>query len=97
MPPQTNPTANLNIAVSESNLSFSYLGTGACGSLICYKYAIADRTQPSAVQDMWFDTTSYKLREWTYHGTTGSTIMTIAYQPVSITAPSPVKVIPATE
>lgn len=92
-PAQTDPTANLNIAVGQSNLSFQYLGTQACGSMTCYKYQVVDRTQPTATQDMWFDTTSYKLRQWTYHGSTGSTSMTISYQPITIAAPSPVKVI----
>lgn len=92
-PAQTDPTANLDDSVAESNLSFQSLGTAACGSMTCYKYQISEHSQPDATQDIWFDTSAYLLRQWTYHGDTGSTSMTISYQPVSITAPSPVKVI----
>jgi hypothetical protein len=95
-PAQTDPTASMDIAVAQPGLSFQYLGTTACGSLTCYKYQVNEKSQPDATQDIWFDTTSYKLRQWTYHGDTGSTNMSIGYQPVTITAPAPVKVIPAT-
>jgi hypothetical protein len=94
-PAQTDPTASMNIAVSQSGLSFQYLDTENCGSLSCYKYQVTDKTQPDATQNIWFDTTSYKLRHWSYHGDTGSTDMTLTYEPVNITAPAPVKVIPA--
>jgi hypothetical protein len=92
-PAQTDPTASMDIAVGEPDLSFQYVDTETCGNLTCYKYAVTDSAQPNITQDIWFDTTSYKLREWSYHGTTGSTAMTITYQPVTITAPAPVKVV----
>jgi hypothetical protein len=94
-PAQTDPTASMNIGAGQSNLSYQYVDTEACGSLTCYKYNVSDKTQPNVTQDIWFDTASYKLREWSYHGSTGSTTMTISYQPITITAPSQVKVIPA--
>jgi hypothetical protein len=92
-PAQTNPTASMDIAIGQPGLSFQYLDTEACGSLSCYKYAVSDKSQPAVTQDIWFDTTSYKLRAWSYHGTTGSTSMAITYQAVTITAPGSAKVV----
>lgn len=89
-PAQFNPTDTMDIGVGQSNLSYLYQDTEACGSLTCYKYTISDKTQPAATQTIWYDTTSYRLREWSYRGTTGLTTMNISYQPVTITAPSPV-------
>lgn len=92
-PAQTNPTASMNIAVGESGLSFQYLGTVTCGSLECYKYSVGESSQPNVAQDIWFDTTNYKLRGWSYQGGAGTTSMTIDYEPVTITAPSPVSAV----
>lgn len=89
---QTDPIANMNINVSSSNLTFEYVGTEACGSLSCYKYSITDKTVPNATQDIMFDTGSYILRQWGFQGSTGTTDMSINYQPVSIPVPSPVTV-----
>ncbi len=89
-PAQFNPTATMDVVVGQSNLTFENLASAPCGSLTCYKYAISDKTQSGESQTIWFDTTSYKVREWQYEGSTGSTTMTISYQPVTITAPSPV-------
>jgi hypothetical protein len=94
-PAQINPTANMNITVGQPNLSFEYDDTESCGSLSCYKYTVSDSTQPSATQYIWFDATGYKLRRWSFDGSTGSTNMNISYQPVTIAAPAPVRVIPA--
>jgi len=89
-PAQINPTASMNIAVGQPGLSFQYLGTMPCDNFECYKYAINDSSQKNVTEDIWFDTTGYKLRQWSYQGSTGSTSMSIAYQPITITAPSPI-------
>jgi hypothetical protein len=92
--PASNPTSNMNIGVGSAGISFKSLGTAACGSLTCYKYQVTS-TSPldaGATQDVWFDTSSYKLREWYYSTSAGnSTDMTISYGPVSITKPSPIE------
>ena len=92
-PAQINPTASMNIAVGQSSLTFQYLGTMACGSLSCYKYSVGESSQPDVSQVIGFDKTSYKLRTWTYQGDTGSTNMTIEYEPVTIAAPSPISAV----
>lgn len=89
----TNPTSNMNLGLG-SGVTFKNLGTVACGSLSCYKYQITDSSTPSSTQYVWFDTSSYKLREWQSTGvSTGTVTMTVNYQPVTISAPSPVQVI----
>jgi hypothetical protein len=92
-PAQTDPVANMNIGVGTSGLGFQYAGTASCGSLTCYKYQVIDHGAPNTTQYMWFDTSTYLLRQWSYQGVTGSTNMTLTYQPVTIAAPSPVQVI----
>ncbi|HEV2403512.1 MAG TPA: hypothetical protein VGS08_04900 [Candidatus Saccharimonadales bacterium] len=93
-PAQTNPTATMDITVGNKDLRFSYLGRMSCGNISCYKYLVGEQSQPATTQYIWFDTTGYLLREWSYQGATGTTDMTISsYQPVTITAPSPVQIV----
>ena len=88
-----NPTSDMNIGLG-SGITYKNLGTAACGSLTCYKYQVTDSSMPSSTQYVWFDTSSYKLREWqSTSGSTGMVTMTVNYQPVTITKPSPVQVI----
>jgi uncharacterized protein (UPF0333 family) len=89
--PSTNPTSNMNIGVGSSGVSFKYISTASCGSLTCYKYQVTDNLTPNATQYVYFDNSSYKLREWKYTDSTGTTDMTISYATVSITKPSPVE------
>jgi cytoskeletal protein RodZ len=90
--PASNPTSNMNIGVGSAGITFKAVGTQACGSLTCYKYQIIDSAMPSATQYALFDNSSYKLREWQYSDSNGdSTTMTVSYQAVNITAPSPVE------
>jgi hypothetical protein len=93
-PAQTDPTANMDITVGDSGLSFTFVDTESCGSLQCYKYLVADSASTGSTQYIWFDTSSYQLRQWSYNGSTGKSQMTISYQPETITAPSPVDVLP---
>lgn len=88
--PTTSPTTNLNLGFGNG-ITFKSMGTAACGSMTCFKYQISDTTTPSATQYVFFDNSSYKLREWQYTSGTTNTDMTITYQAVSITKPSPVE------
>jgi outer membrane lipoprotein-sorting protein len=88
----------MNIGVGSAGVSFKYIGTEACGSLTCYKYQVTDSTTPSATQYVWFDNSSYKLRQWQYSDGSGNTTdMTVTYATVNITKPSPVEDLSATE
>ncbi len=90
--PTTDPTSNMNIAVGSSGITYKSLGTVSCGSLTCYKYEVTDSSTPTATQYAWFDTGSYKLRQWQYtDGSSNTTNMTISYGSVNITTPSPVE------
>lgn len=92
-PAQIDPTASMDIAAGQSGVSFQYADTEACGSLTCYKYTVTDASQSGVTQNIWFDTTSYKLRQWSFEGSTGSTEMSIDYEPVTISAPSPISAV----
>ncbi len=88
--PVSNPTSNMNIGVGSAGITFKNLGTEACGSLTCYKYQVSDTALPGT-QYVWFDTGSYKLRRWQYSNGSDSTDMSLSYNAVTITAPSPVE------
>lgn len=88
----SNPTSNMNIGVGATGITYKNLGTEACGSMTCHKYQITDSAAPSTTQYVWFDTSSYQLREWKYSDGSGNTTdMTVSYQAVSIMMPSPVE------
>jgi hypothetical protein len=88
----TDPTSNMNIGVGSSGITFKYLGTQSCSGLTCFKYSVADSVSPGATQYVLFDNSSYKLREWQYTDSSGSsTTMTVSYGTVNITTPSPVQ------
>jgi outer membrane lipoprotein-sorting protein len=82
----------MNIGVNSSGVTYKKIDTEACGSLTCFKYQITDSASPGSTQYAWFDNGAYLLREWKSSDSSGSsTDMTISYQAISITAPSPVQ------
>lgn len=90
-PTTTDPTSDMNLGVDSTGITYKSLGKSACGSLTCYEYQVTDAAMPDTTQDVWFDTSSYKLREWKAVSTTsGTTDMTVTYGNANITAPSPV-------
>lgn len=93
----SNPTSSMNIGVGASGITYKEVDTEACGSLTCFKYQVTDSASPGATQFAWFDNKSYLLREWKYtDGSGNSTDMNIAYQAITISAPSPVESLPVT-
>jgi hypothetical protein len=94
--PVPDPTSNFNLSFTQAELakySFNKEGTAACGNLSCVKYKVNILASPDIVQYVYFDTSSYLLREWSYSNpTTGvSATINISYPAVTITAPSPVQ------
>lgn len=90
------PTSNFNLSFTQAELakySFDKEGTAACGSMSCVKYKVNILATPSIVSYVYFDTSSYLLREWTYNNPSTGTSVTfnVSYQTVNITAPSPVQ------
>lgn len=88
--PVSDPTTNMNIGVGSAGLSFQNQGTEACGNLTCFKYQVSDAAVPGK-QYIWFDTSSFKLRRWQYTNGSDGTDMSLSYNAVTITAPSPVQ------
>lgn len=85
------PTSNMDITVGANGVTFKNLGTEACGSLTCYKYEVDTAATPNAKQYVWFDNSSYLLRRWQYTDNNATTDMTLNYQSVTISQPSPVQ------
>jgi hypothetical protein len=91
-PTQTdNPTSSMDFTVGNAGVNFKPEGKVACGSYTCYKYTVSVATMGGASQTVLFDTSSYRLREWDYSSSQGSTVMTVDYPSINITAPSPVQ------
>lgn len=90
------PTSGFNLSftnASSHQYSFINEGTTACGNLNCNDYKVTLLAEQSITQYVYFDTGSHLLRKWTYSDpSTGvSVVMTVDYQSVKITKPSPVQ------
>jgi hypothetical protein len=68
-------------------------GTATCGSLTCYKYKVIETSAPTTTTYVYFDTSSYLLRQWTYSDSSdGAAVnLTFTYPAVVISKPSPVQ------
>ena len=79
-------------------LEYKKIGTEACGNLTCYKYQIIDSQKPAETGFIWFDTKEFLMRRVTANDGKGtSSEMTVTYESVSISMPSPTKDIPSTD
>jgi hypothetical protein len=87
-----NPSSSLSFMSSLVSKNLTKADSEACGSMTCLKYQLVDSATPNTTAYLWFDTQHYLLREWSSSDpTNGSIDMKISYQPVSISAPSPVE------
>ncbi len=88
---QSSPSSSLSFMDSILNTQFTKVGTEACGNLTCYKYKITENGMGD--QYVWFDTKDFKMREFSTpnFGAGGAMDMKISYDPVTISAPSPVQ------
>ncbi len=94
-PTTSNPTSSMNIGVGAAGISYKEIDTESCGSLTCFKYQVTDSASPGTTQYAWFDNQSFLLRQWKYTDASGnSTDMNLSYEPITITAPSPVTILP---
>lgn len=73
----------------KTTTTYKLIGKEACGSLTCFKYDVVDSASEDK-QTIWFDDKDYKLRKQVHETTDGKTEMTLEYDKVSITTPSPV-------
>lgn len=75
----------------KDTTSYKKIGKDPCGKLTCYKYQIVDTARPNAEEYIWFDTKDFLMRRWYSKEGSDTTDMTISYEKVTITTPSPVK------
>src|SRR6185503_19808218 len=75
----------------KNTISYKSLGKEACGKLTCFKYQVFDKTQTASSQFVWFDTKDYRMQRYQMSDGKDTTDMTITYQTVKITQPSPVQ------
>ncbi len=91
-----NPTSGFNLNFQTSTpagVTVTSQGTAACGNSTCDKYKVITNSNPNATQYVYFDTSSYLLRQWTSSdASTGIKVnLTFSYEPVTIQTPSPVQ------
>ncbi len=88
---QDSPSSSLSFMDSILNTQFTKMGTEPCGNLTCYKYKITENGMGD--QYVWFDTKDFKMREFSTpnFGAGGAMDMKMSYEPVTISAPSPVQ------
>ncbi|MCX6731250.1 MAG: hypothetical protein NTZ55_05360 [Candidatus Roizmanbacteria bacterium] len=70
------------------------VGTEACGKLTCTVFEMTEKVTNSTTK-IWVDTREYRARKMETTSKMGVSTMTFEYGPVTITAPSPVKKMPA--
>ena len=75
-------------------LTVKKIGTEKCGKLSCTLFEMSDSKFGSHTK-IWVDTKDYLARKMEMESETGISTMTFDYGPVTITAPSPVKKMPA--
>lgn len=82
---------------NEQGQKIDYVKTGTekCGNLTCFKYQVKDPAKPAEESFLWFDNSDYLLRRITVKDGQISTDMSVTYQSVSITEPSPTKEAPS--
>jgi outer membrane lipoprotein-sorting protein len=78
-------------STDPNKIQYKKVTKEACGSLTCFKYQIIDPSSPDIEQFVWFDTKDYLLRRWTHKGAEGTTDMSVSYDKVKISEPSPIK------
>jgi hypothetical protein len=79
--------------VKEFRDNYRRVGEESCGDLECYKYEIVLKDDEDSKILLWFDKNEYLLRRYQTQETASSTNTQYSYEPVSITAPSPVRTV----
>lgn len=92
----SNPTSDIKIDNkydgTDNSITYKKIGKEKCGNANCLKYQVIDSTQPNTTTYVWFNTDNYRLARYTTKDSNNSTTdMTITYQSVKLSAPTPVK------
>lgn len=77
-------------------LEYKKIGNEKCDNLDCFKYQVIDPQKTTETDFLWFDTNDYLLRRIAVNdsSTNTKTEMSISYQKVTISVPSPTKEFP---
>lgn len=75
----------------KDSTTYKAMGKAPCGKLTCFKYQIIVASLPSSQEFLYFDDREYMMRMMETSDTYGTTTTYFEYNPVSISAPSPVK------
>lgn len=78
-------------------LTYKNVGTEKCDKLTCYKYQETDPQKTSETTYLWIDTKDSLLRRVSVDDGTLKTEMTLSYESVTISLPSPTKDAPAAQ
>lgn len=78
-------------AAELAKTQYKKIGKEACGKLTCLKYQIVENDTPTTETFIWFDTKDFLLRRITTKEGADTSEMTMSYDKVSISTPSPVK------
>jgi outer membrane lipoprotein-sorting protein len=78
-------------AATLAKTEYKKIGKEDCGKLSCFKYQIVDKENTANEQFIWFDTKDYLMRRMTISESGTSSDITVSYEHVSISAPTPVK------
>jgi len=86
-----NPASSFHDLTVEHSKGYTYAyeGTVKCGSLTCYKFQGNDPTKSGTTAAVWFDTKHYQLQGGSSKDGSGNTYISVSYNPVTITAPTP--------
>lgn len=92
----SNPASDIKIDTkydgTDSTITYKKIGKEQCGNATCLKYQVIDSTQPNTTTYVWFNTSKYRLARYTTKDSNNSsTDMTITYQAIKLSAPTPVK------
>jgi hypothetical protein len=99
-PKNSNPVNGVKFSTpaAKSTIRYKKLDKEACGSLTCFKYQIVDSAHPKDTTYFWFDNIAYYLQGY-YNKAADGTVndLSISYQSVDISAPSPTKDVPTSD
>lgn len=96
-PKSTSPASDIKFDTksdgtpAKDTITYKKIGKEKCGNQTCLKYQMIDSSQPGTTTYIWFYTSNYRMARYSTKDATSSTDMTITYQAVKLTAPSPTK------
>jgi len=102
--PTSTPTSDLKFdstefsKPAEQRATVKRLGKDSCGKFTCIKYSLVEPNEKTKLDGViWIGDKDFQLHKMSYKDTDGNTFVgEFSFEPVTITAPTPVKEMPAT-